>query len=128
MSVTKKFRQVEGLMLSFKWGLRLVDIFQIKYRVKGGLSELWAFLTYGNHLKMIKNALCFTILLPWLFGDMNGLIREHNMRILSLLFLFWTIFFLFLYVHEMQYTHNMNTHICSLVNRMPKYIHRNIKP
>ena len=40
----------------------------------------------------------------------------------------WTSFFLFPYVHEIQYNQNLKTHICSLLSTMPKYIHTNMKP
>ena len=46
-------------------------------------------------------------------------------------FIFLNVFsfpFFSLYVHEIQYNENMNTHTCLFLNKMSKYMHTYINP
>ena len=56
-----------------------------------------------------------------------GMFKLNFNVLCSFLCFFFNFIFVFLYVHEIQYNQNMNTHTCSFVNTMAKYIHKNKK-
>ena len=61
----------------------------------------------------------FSFLKFWDFPDIS---------VLFSFFFFVNFFFLFPYVHEIQYNQYMKTHTCSLLSGMPKPVHTNARP
>ena len=95
--------------------------FHVKWRTTGKVQFLFfRFLPVLTKFSFLEE--------DWPLGNNSMNFRDFpDISFLFLLF-FVNFFFLFPYVHEIQYNQNIKTHTCSLLSTMRKYMHTSMGP